>query len=258
MPVARLLSIALVLALLVLPGCGGDAADPAAPAAAAAAVPTPSPHPEAGWAAPVRPLAGAWTEPFASGAALKRWGYVEGDYGRNRFRVHGGRLEVVPPKSSWVNAHRAFYLYRGVRGDFDVRTRLRVTGRDGPDPHADWSLSGLLVRAGGAQGTPENWIALRAGRVGGRRVFERKTTERSQSQLALLGGRAGWTQLRIVRRGERFTLLTRPDGGAWKRRTTYARPDLPATLQVGIDAFSGLGSARADLRSEVDWIRFAA
>jgi hypothetical protein len=164
---------------------------------------------------------------------------------------------VVPSRSSWVNAHRAFYLYRGVRGDFDVRARLRVTGRAGRDPRADWSLSGLLVRAAGTQGAPENWLALRTGQVGGRRVFERKTTERSRSRLALLGARPGWTQLRIVRRGARFTLLTRRDDGGWRRRATYTRPDLPGTLQVGIDAFSGQGSPRADLRAQVDWIRFA-
>jgi hypothetical protein len=37
----------------------------------------------------------------------------------------------------------------------------------------------------------------------------------------------------------------------------YERPDLPATLQVGIDAQSGFDSRRADLVARADWIRFA-
>ena len=252
-----LIAPVLAAVALVAAGCGGVTDDGTPPVAAAVPVATASPHPDAGWAAPARPLSHPWTEGFSSGAALERWGYVEGDFGRNRFRVHHGDLVVEPAKSWWVGAHRAFYLYRPVRGDFDVRTRLRVTGRAGGDPHADWSLSGLLVRSPGRDGAPEDWLALRTGQVSGHRVFERKTTVRSRSRLALLGAHAGWTQLRIVRHGARFALFTRPDGGVWKRRSTYVRPDLPRTVQVGVDAFSGQGSPRADLRSQVDWIRFA-
>jgi hypothetical protein len=227
------------------------------------AEPAPSAHPNAGWSAPeavdgaARPARLA--EEFRSGAALRGWGYFEGDYGRNRVRVRRGRLDVVPPKSAWVDAHRAFYLFREVRGDFDVRVRLRVTGRDGAVPRSDWSLSGLLVRGEpAADGDPENWVSLRAGMVGGRWVLERKSTERSRSRLSLVDARGGWTQLRVVRRGSRFTLLSRADGeSAWRRRGGYVRADLPGTVQVGVDAFSGHDSPGADLRSQVDWVRFA-
>ena len=45
--------------------------------------------------------------------------------------------------------------------------------------------------------------------------------------------------------------------GAWKPHWTYVRPDLPRTLQVGIDAFSGDNSPAADMIDRVDWFRFA-
>jgi hypothetical protein len=44
---------------------------------------------------------------------------------------------------------------------------------------------------------------------------------------------------------------------AWKLHWVYSRYDLPKTLQVGIDAFSGFEDTKADLVSHVDWFHFA-
>ena len=68
--------------------------------------------------------------------------------------------------------------------------------------------------------------------------------------------------LQIARVGPRILLLTGPPtaaAGASRFLWEYRRPDLPRTLQVGLDAFSGwteAGPEPADLRTRADWIRF--
>jgi hypothetical protein len=243
LPAAALAALALAVGAA---GCGASALGSAEADTEPAAAPSVASS-DAGWSAPSAP-AGGLTEDFATGTALQRWGYVEGDYGRNRFRVRAGRLEVFPPSSAWVDGHRAFFLYRKVRGDFDVSARLRVAG--------DAARSGLLVRAAPVEGGDrEDWLSLATGVVAGRPVVERRSTARSRSRTAQLGGRRGWTQLRVVRSGARFTLLSRRGAGVWQRRWSVARPDLPATVQVGVDTVSG---GRPEVRAQVDWVRFAA
>src|SRR4051794_4065572 len=107
----RFLSCLLAAAALapVAAGCGGDAVEPASAVESSFVEASPSAHPNAGWSAPAAVPGAApparLSEEFRSGAALRGWGYFEGDYGRNRFRVRDGRLDVVPPKSAWVDAH---------------------------------------------------------------------------------------------------------------------------------------------------------
>jgi hypothetical protein len=194
------------------------------------------------------------SEDFRSGAALQRWGYMEGDFGRNRMSVRGGRLVLVPAASAWDARARACFLYRDVRGDFDVRARVHVSGGSG----AGRALAGLLVRAAPLEDGTERWLALRSGVVDGKRLVQREGTARSRSREASSRAAGGWTDLRVVRRGDRFTLLSRPaGGGAWRARGAYERADLPRTLEVGVDAFGGHGRAAADVRVQVDWVRFA-
>src|SRR5690349_17036455 len=85
-----------------------------------------------------------------------------------------GELTITPGRSWWVDGTRAFYLYKPVSGDFVVTARLHVTGRDGPVPTADWSLSGLLVRRPTDDRGKESWVSFRIGRRAGKDVFERK------------------------------------------------------------------------------------
>jgi hypothetical protein len=60
-----------------------------------------------------------------------------------------------------------------------------------------------------------------------------------------------------VRTGELVILLRRQTGEEWSLDAVYDRPELPATLQVGIDAQSGYDSDRTDLIAETDWIHFS-
>jgi hypothetical protein len=199
-----------------------------------------------------------------AGATAAAWKEMDGDLRdgvRPRFDVGqtaAGQLTVVPGLSWWVDDSRAFYLYKPVRGDFKATMLVNVTGTQVPTPTANWSLSGILVRSpsGDRDRRSENWVSFRSGAVGGQPVFERKTTVQSRSELVLAAETPGWVELRIARVGPRFVLLGRYPGSPWKLHWVYARYDLPKTLQVGIDAFSGFEDSKADLVSHVDWFHF--
>jgi hypothetical protein len=204
---------------------------------------------------------------FSNPARLSEWQLDQGDVQAGPparvdvGRTTPGELTIVSSYSWWVDANRAFSLTKPVSGDFTATLQIRATGRHGGLPRANWSLTGLLVRAPGGDRAHENWIGWTIGAVSGTPVFERKTTQNSVSQLLLIPRTRGWVQLRIVRVDDQFALLRRYPGGHWVLQTVYARPDLPAALDVGIDALSGFDNRPprpvADLVSHVDAIRFA-
>jgi hypothetical protein len=195
-----------------------------------------------------------------SGATLSGWEVSQGDVqggAATRFDVADGELTIHTGRSWWVNDSRAFFLHKRVDGDFKATVRVRATGEAGATPTADWSLTGLLVRAPTSDREDENWIGWTVGRVEGWNQFERKTTSHSASILHLVKAKPGWVQLRVVRIGAVFALLRRYAGKPWVLQWSYYRPELPRVLEVGVDAQSGYDSPRADLVSHVDYVRFA-
>jgi hypothetical protein len=211
-------------------------------------------------AAPLPSLSDEFNDP----GTTSQWQVMQGDLADgvaptfDIAKTTPGELTITPGRSWWVDGTRAFYLYKPVSGDFVVTARLHVTGRDGPTPTADWSLSGLLVRRPTDNRAQENWVSFRIGRRGGKDVFERKTTVAGTSTLVLSPAQPTWVELRIARVGRYFILLRRYGAGAFTPHVTYVRRDLPLALTAGIDAFSGYGDTKADLVSHVDWIHFSS
>jgi hypothetical protein len=205
-------------------------------------------------APPVRGL----SDDFDSAASLASWQVMQGDVidgAPSRYDVADGDLVVHTAHTKWFESARGFYLSKELTGDFVATVRLRVSGEHGAVPTANWSLAGLLARA---PSTPlANWVNFTVGRVEGRSVFERKTTQAGHSVLVLHPAPTGWLELRQVRIGNRFYLLRRADGGKWILHWRYVRRDLPKTLQVGFDAQSGTGDDHADLLARVDYVHFA-
>lgn len=195
------------------------------------------------------------------GAALSGWNVQRGDdFGDgtdHAVSVEDGALVLAPRVSWWVDDHEALYVWKPATGDFVASMRVDVTGAASTKPDSDWTLSGILVRNPASTHERENWISLRTGVVHGDWVYERKTTAGSHSVLVLSSSHEGWVDLRIARVGSRFFLLRRNAAGKWSLFWTYVRGDLPKTLQVGIDAFTGLDAPHGDLVSHVDWFRFA-
>jgi hypothetical protein len=207
---------------------------------------------------------GSLSDSFDDPATASRWQAMDGDLQDGvapRFDIDkttSGELTIVPGRSWWVHRERAFALLKPVTGDFVVTLKIRVSGKESALPTANWSLSGLLIRRATTDRARENWLAFRIGRVDEVDVFERKTTVNGTSVLKLSPAPTGWVELRVARVGSRFLFLRRPAGGTWQHHWSYVRTDLPRSLLVGVDSFSGYEDTKADLVSHVDYVKFAS
>lgn len=196
-----------------------------------------------------------------------------------RAAIADGNLILEPYTSGWYAEFHAPFLFKEVQGSFMVTARLRVRGKEKAIPTEAWSLAGLMVREPRKDREPrgENWLFLTTGVADdvSQPVFETKTTVNSRSNLKLTPAKAGWVELRIVRVGPAFILLSRYEGEPWQVRERFYRMDFARTAQVGVNVYTGWNSARefhndpqkfnttvlkdraADAILEVDWIRFA-
>jgi len=159
-------------------------------------------------------------------------------------RSSPGNLTIVPDSGAWWAGYHGVFLFKPVKGDFVLTTRLKVTGKSGGEPASIWTISGLLVRVPGnlrvaAEQRKENWVYLMTGR-GPRidRVIDAKSTLDNLNAWDITPASAGWYDLRIARLGPLLILLARPDGGEWTVRKRIFRPDFPETLQAGINVTS--------------------
>jgi hypothetical protein len=238
---------------------------------------SPSPAPD------IRPL----SDEFETAASLEKWNRFDRSEGWpdmvRRLAVADGHLSLEPYTSGWFAEFHAPFVFREVTGSFVATARVRVRGKESDVPAETWSLAGLMVREARPDSARkweprgENWLFLTTGVAfeKGKPVFETKTTVNSRSNLKLHPARSGWIELRIARVGPHFFLLTKYDGEKWRLLERFYRSDLPRTLQVGLNAYSGWDSAsdlhndpekfnrtvlkdrRADVILDVDWIRFS-
>lgn len=244
-------------------------------------------------ASPALPALADLSDEFNDPASLTRWRWhhqVEGWPDLTRAvaidQVRGeGVLRLEPATSGWYEDWHAPFLFKEVTGDFDATMRLRTSGLTTPMPTRTWSLAGLMARQPRTV-TPatwrageENWVFITTGTAAQltQSVIETKTTRNSGSRLELTATCGGWIELRMIRSGALFVLMSRCPGGEWEVRTRFDRPDLGATLQVGLAAYTdwdtmqerfgpqgaarfnpkGIPEGHPDLRVVVDHIRFA-
>ena len=171
-----------------------------------------------------------------------------------------GALTIVPTQTpGWFDDGDAPLVFKNLTGNFAVHTRVTAdsTATPGQPPASDFNSAGLMARnASGASG-PENYVMLNVGRqddrVAGGVGSETKTTVDSNSTLFIdAGSNSGDLVLcRIGSAFYSFRWLTSDTG--WSETTSASRPDLPATLQVGMVA--NAFAAPADLRASFEFIR---
>jgi hypothetical protein len=263
-------SILLLLAasLLLLTGCGTEipTRGPSGPGTPRAISVASGPGVAA---APADDLA-ALSDEFDNAASLSRWqdhATVEGwPSMTDKVDVNTtapGQLYLVPQTCTWFEDYHGVYLFKTVTGDFDVTTRIQATGKASDLPQRTFSLTGLMVRAPRAvtpaTWTPggENWVFITTGygdnapgRAGHAQI-ETKTTQNSKSHLTLIRSQTGWVYLRVVRISSAFLMLYSFDGTEWYLSQRFTRPDLPATVQVGLNAYTNWESIPAD-QAQVD------
>jgi hypothetical protein len=142
----------------------------------------------------------------------------------------------------WFNAERGVLFHTEVTGDFRVAATVRTSktsDRDAP-PGRDGTiqLAGLMARA---EVPVENSVFIVTGSIGHGTGIETKTTASSHSIYVQRGiGADGDADLLLCRRGSTFGLSWRAPGSAdpWQTVSTFERPDLPATLQVGVNIYT--------------------
>ncbi len=259
-----------------------------APAGLASAAPARA----AGPATPAPDDLAALSDEFNRDGGLDGWTLFHAAYGWPDKIKHldvgettPGALNLQPYDSAWVRDLNAPFLFRTVRGDFDVRARVRVRGEAGDIPGGTWSLGGLMARvpngatAANWQPRRENWhfLTTGVGHVRGEPMTESKGTYNSYSSLKLRPAPTGWIELRLVRVGMSLVAMVRPEGETqWQVRDRWYRMEGHPDMQVGLIAYTTSDDlppagpedpevinrrvnreARTDMMLEVDWIRFA-
>lgn len=199
---------------------------------------------------------------FRSPAALAEWLRIEQVEGWNADQLQlfavdasgSGHLVMRPWTSTWYQDYRGELTFKNVTGDFAFTIDVTVTDANGPGlPDAAFSLGGAMIRtprpiATPAQWTPggENYVFLSVGYglEGGPCVpgagphLEVKTTVNSVSTLCIEQTPVSSATIQIARIGSAVICLYRSPGGAWQVHRRYARPDMPAALQVGLVSYS--------------------
>jgi hypothetical protein len=230
------------------------------------------------------------TDEFDNAATLNNWKFFhEAEKFPNKIKmvnIDGSRksnLYLEPLPCGWYADFQGAFMFKEWQGDFDVITRLKVSGKETELPRLDWSLAGLMVRVPKTttqtswQAGKENWLFLTAGVMepADKPVFETKTTVNSQSDLRMHPARLGWVEIRIVHIGNDFVLLNRYENENWNVLRIFNRPDMQGNLQIGLNAYTGwnvmpreymqdvkkhneniLPDTKADLVLQADYIRF--
>jgi hypothetical protein len=237
-------------------------------------------------AAQPAPATPAMSDEFEGSALDPSWSRFDQTFGWpdkvKALSVEGGALHLEPRHSAWVRDAQAPFLFKTVRGDFDMRARVRVRSSSGEVPGGTWSLGGLMARLPNGQGAAnwqprsENWhfITTGVGHERGRVMTETKGTYNSYSSLKLRPFQSGWVELRLVRIGMALFALARGgENEPWQIRDRWYRMHGSPAVQVGLIAYTTsdetrpgpdetlydnrtASEARVDMTMDVDWIRF--
>jgi hypothetical protein len=201
------------------------------------------------------------SDTFENSSTLTQWKKLDETEGWaskiNKAVVENGQLIIEPATSGWFADLQAPFLYKDISGDFDVRSRLKASGRNGSISKTLWSLGGLMVRvakrSGKDQWKPheENWLFINTGvaQESGKQVIESKYTLNSKSNLKLREGKSEWITLRIVRVGHSFISLYKYDQDKnWTVQDRYYIADLPPTLQIGFQCYTNSEAVPPNVR----------
>jgi hypothetical protein len=173
----------------------------------------------------------------------------------------GGELRIIPNQHVvWWKADSGPMLYKRVKGNFRVSTRVRARSKKSPDrpPNSEYQFGGLIARSPGSDETGrENYVFSVVGYRGKYLSVETKTTRNDESEVEGPTWDSGDAELRICRINSTFVLLNRKIGSKeWKKAITYERRDLPPTLQVGPIAYS-YAWKKVDLLARFEYVRYS-
>jgi len=179
------------------------------------------------------------------------------------YAVSGGALHITPTTNTlwWMADASGALVYKLVTGNFKLTTAVRARRASDPSKPVgptDYQFGGIMARDPGSAG--QNYVFGVVGDRGETLQVETKSTTDDTSQVQAEDWPSGDAQLRLCRVGAIFHVLSRPiGGGSWAIASPfgppYARPDLPATLQVGPIAYAWTNNP--DLRASFDYVHYA-
>lgn len=151
---------------------------------------------------------------------------------------------------------RGVLFYQPVTGNFKITATVFTSKSSDPTqpPGGDGTvqLGGIMARHGDSR--QENYVFVVVGSDSGGLVVETKTTQGGVSEWEGVDWPAAAAALRLCRVDETFNLYKRPVGTAeeWVLAAAFARPDLPDTLQVGVNIYS---DSAPDLQVRYEGVR---
>jgi hypothetical protein len=137
---------------------------------------------------------------------------------------------------------RGVLAYKPVEGDFkltaDVYTAKSSAPNQPPGGDGTVQLGGIMARDG--TGGQENYVFIVVGDDGNGLSVETKNTTDNASEYEGPAWDSSTAQLRICRSGQTFHLYKRhvDRDEPWVLAAAFDRPDLPASLQVGLNIYS--------------------
>lgn len=145
-------------------------------------------------------------------------------------------------RALWFMNQRGVLAYKPVEGDFKITADVYTTkGSDrSQHPGGDGTvqLGGIMARA--ETGGQENYVFIVVGDDGNGLSVETKNTTDNFSEYEGPVWDSSNAQLRICRSGQSFHLYKRhvDRDEPWMLAASFDRPDLPASLQVGLNIYS--------------------
>jgi hypothetical protein len=242
-------SIATALALAACAACGGsscgggssntrqiDASPTPGPAIdAAPGTPDATPEPKGPDASPISPM----SDEFNGTSLDSSWNITRGEL--LDISVSGGELHLVAKVYSvWFDYEAGAALWKPVAGSFKITTSVKARKDSDPSQFVgrEYQFGGVLAYDP-ASNTNHNYVFIVVGDRGGYLSVETKSTRNNSSDVSGPEWPSGDAELRLCRVGSKFHLYKRAIGEtSWTEATSYDRPDLPQTLNVGPFAYA--------------------
>lgn len=171
----------------------------------------------------------------------------------------GSTLQLdLKANALWYNTSESAHVYRMVTGNFTLTATVSAVKRTNNAQATECTvcLGGLMARNPNASPEDQDYVHLVSGVTPGGHGAEIKSTTNSnsvyqptgQNQLPFTDAQTSHS-LKIVRAGNTFTLSKKSTADSdWVLLGEYNRPDLPATLAVGVNIYTSInGPAVADL-----------
>lgn len=154
----------------------------------------------------------------------------------------GALILMLKHRALWFMNQRGVLAYKAVEGDFKITAEVYTAKSSDPGQppggNGTVQLGGLMARNG--TGGQENYVFIVVGDDGNGLSVETKNTTDSFSEYAGPEWDTSAAILQICRVGQTFNLYKRhvDRDEPWILAAAFERPDLPESLQVGLNVYS--------------------